>query len=140
MAVCDHRRNDAAIPFTAGESPLIGRFPAESGGRLLLCVMDVLKIESSQQICEITHCIEQSLMRVRFHRDGRAQEGYLEFFEVPRSVFAEFQRIEDDARRAGKHFGKAKKPQNVGLYYSGTLRALFSGVRVLANGGRMPLD
>ncbi|HEU5055519.1 MAG TPA: hypothetical protein VFU21_03315 [Kofleriaceae bacterium] len=101
--------------------------------------MDVLKIESSQQICEIAHDIERSLMRVRFHRDGRAQEGYLEFFEVPRAVFEEFRRIEDDARRAGKHFGKAKKPQNIGLYYSGTLRALFSGVRVLPNGGRLPL-
>ena len=101
--------------------------------------MDVLKIESSVQICEITHDMERSLMRVRFHRDGQAQEGYLEFFEVPRSVFAEFQRIEGDARRAGTHFGKAKKPQNIGLYYSGTLRALFSGVRVMPDGGRRPL-
>lgn len=102
--------------------------------------MDVLKIESSLQICEITHDIERSLMTVRFHRDGRAQEGYLEFFEVPRSVFDEFRRLEEEARHAGAHFGKTKKPQKIGLYYTGTLRALFSGVRVLASGGRLPLD
>lgn len=102
--------------------------------------MDVLKIESSVQICEITHDVEQSLMRVRFHRNGEAQQGYLEFCDVPRSVFDEFRRIEDDARHAGRQFGKAAKPQNVGRYYSGTLRALFSGVRVLANGGRLPLE
>jgi hypothetical protein len=102
--------------------------------------MDVLKIESSLQICEITHDLGQSLMRVRFQKNGRAQEGYLEFFEVPRSVFEEFRRIEDDVRRAGHLFGKAEKPQHIARYYQGTLRALFSGVRVLANGGRLPLD
>lgn len=102
--------------------------------------MDVLKIESSAQICEIAHDGEQSLLRVRFHRDGRAQESYLEFCDVPRSVFDEFRRIEDDARRAGRLFGKAEKPQNISLYYRGTLRALFSGVRVLPGGGRLPLD
>jgi hypothetical protein len=102
--------------------------------------MDVLKIESSVQICEITHDVERSLMRVRFHKNGRPQEGYLEFFEVPRAVYDEFCRIEDDARRAGHQFGKAEKPQYIGRYYQGTLRALFNGVRVLANGGRLPLE
>jgi hypothetical protein len=102
--------------------------------------MDVLKIESSAQICEITHDTELLLMRVRFHKNGQVQETYLEFSEVPRSVFDEFRRIEDDARRAGRHFGKAEKPQNISLYYRGTLRALFSGVRVLPSGGRLPLD
>lgn len=102
--------------------------------------MDVLKIESSLQICEITHDIERSLMRVRFQKNGRPQESYLEFFEVPRTVYEEFCRIEDDARRKGRHFGKAEKPQNIALYYTGTVRALFTGVRVLANGGRLPLQ
>jgi hypothetical protein len=101
--------------------------------------MDVLKIDSSAQICEITHDTEQSLMRVRFHRNGLAQAGYLEFFEVPRSVFDEFQRIEDDARHAGKHFGKAEKPQHIARYYQGTVRALFNGVRVRPDGVRIPL-
>lgn len=101
--------------------------------------MDVLKIDSSTQIYEITHDRERSLMRVRFQRNGRAQDSYLEFFEVPRAVFDEFQRIEDDARRAGLHFGKAEKPQNVARYYQGTLRALFSGVRVRPDGVRVPL-
>lgn len=101
--------------------------------------MDVIKIDSSSQICEIAHDVERSLMRVRFHLNGRAREDYFEFIEVPRSVFDEFQRIEDDARRAGRQFGKAEKPQNIGRYYHGTVRALFSGVRVMPNGGRIPL-
>jgi hypothetical protein len=101
--------------------------------------MDVIKIDSSSQICEIAHDTERSLMRVRFHLNGRAREDYFEFIEVPRSVFDEFQRIEDDARRAGRQFGKAEKPQNVGRYYHGTVRALYCGVRVMPTGGRIPL-
>jgi hypothetical protein len=102
--------------------------------------MDVLKVESSLQICEITHDVERSLMRVRFHNNRRPREGYLEFFEVPRTVYDEFCRIETEERRDGHLFGKAEKPQKIGRYYQGTLRALFTGVRVLANGGRLPLD
>ena len=101
--------------------------------------MDVIQIDSSTQICEVAHDLERSLMRVRFHRNGRAREDYFEFIEVPRSVFEEFRRIEDDAKAAGKHFGKADKPQNIGRYYHGTLRALFSGVRVRPDGVRVPL-
>ena len=101
--------------------------------------MDVLKIDSSSQICEIAHDTEHSLMRVRFHRNGQARPDYFEFREVPRSVFDEFRRIEDDARHAGLHFGKAEKPQNVSRYYHGTVRALFAGVRVRPDGVRTQL-
>jgi hypothetical protein len=101
--------------------------------------MDVLKIDSSSQICEIAHDSELSLMRVRFHRSGQARPDYFEFREVPRSVFDEFRRIEDDALRAGLHFGKAEKPQNIGRYYHGTVRALFTGVRVRPDGVRIAL-
>ena len=101
--------------------------------------MDVIQIKSSSQICEVAHDMELSLMRVRFHQNGRAREDYFEFIEVPRSVFDEIRRLEDDARRAGKQFGKAEKPQNVGRYYHGTVRAMFIGVRVMPNGGRLPL-
>ncbi len=101
--------------------------------------MDVLTINSSSQICEVARDIELSLMRVRFHRNGQARPDYFEFREVPRSVFDEFRRIEDDSRRAGLHFGKAEKPQNIARYYHGTVRALFAGVRVRPDGVRIPL-
>jgi KTSC domain len=101
--------------------------------------MDVIQIKSSTQICEVAHDMEQSLMRVRFHQNGRARDDYFEFVDVPRSVFDEIRRLEDDARFAGKQFGKAEKPQNVGRYYHGTVRAMFIGVRVMPNGGRRPL-
>jgi hypothetical protein len=76
---------------------------------------------------------------VRFHLNGRARDDYFEFNEVPRSVFDEFRRLEDDAKHAGKQFGKAEKAQNIGRYYHGTVRALFIGVRVMPDGGRRPL-
>lgn len=101
--------------------------------------MDVLQIGSSKQICEVAHDLEHSLMRVRFHRNGLARADYFEFADVPRAVFEEFRRLEDDARQAGKQYGKAEKPQTVGRYYHGTLRALFSGVRVMPGGDRVRL-
>jgi hypothetical protein len=101
--------------------------------------MDVIRIDSSSQICEVAHDAERSLMRVRFHLNGRARDDYFEFIEVPRSVFEEFRRLEDDATRAGRQFGKAEKAQNIGRYYHGTVRALFLGVRVMPDGGRRPL-
>lgn len=101
--------------------------------------MDVIQIASSTQICEVAHDPELSLLRVRFHRNGRAREDYFEFTEVPRGVFDEFKRIEDDAQHAGKQYGKAEKPQSISRYYHGTLRALFTGVRVRADGARVRL-
>lgn len=101
--------------------------------------MDVIRIDSSSQICEVAHDEQLSLMRVRFHLNGRARDDYFEFNEVPRSVFDEFRRLEDDAKHAGKQFGKAEKAQNIGRYYHGTVRALFIGVRVMPDGGRRPL-
>lgn len=83
--------------------------------------------------------MEQSLLRVRFHRNGQVREDYFEFSEVPRAVFDEFRRIEDDAQFAGKQYGKVAKAQNIGRYYDGTLRALFIGVRVLPGGRRVRL-
>ena len=101
--------------------------------------MDVIQIGSSTQICEVAHDPERSLMRVRFHRNGRVREDYFEFVDVPRGVFDEFRRIEDDARSSGKQYGKVEKPQSISRYYHGTLRALFSGVRVRPDGGRVRL-
>jgi hypothetical protein len=101
--------------------------------------MDVIQIGSSKQICEVAHDMEHSLMRVRFHRNGQAREDYFEFVEVPRAVFDEFQRLEDDARHSGMRYGKVEKAQTIGRYYHGTLRALFSGVRVRPDGVRIRL-
>src|SRR4029079_10793254 len=94
-----------------GDFVRFGRFRVARSGEVLRWGMDVLKIESSIQICEITHDTEQSLMRVRFQKNGRPQQGYLEFFELRRPVYDKSCGIEDDPRRAGHLFGKAEKPQ-----------------------------
>ena len=96
--------------------------------------MDVLQIGTSTEICEVAHDTELSLMRVRFHRNGRARADYYEFANVPRGVFDEFRRIEDDARHAGISLRKVEVQQSVARYYHRTLRVLFDGVRVMPGG------
>ena len=101
--------------------------------------MNVLEIDTCAQICEVAHDGENQLLRVRFHREGRRREDYYEFSDVPRAVFEEFQRIEDGTRK-GEDYRKGEKPHTIGRYYNRTVRILFAGVRVLPNGGRVPLQ